>query len=253
MSAALKIAIETNDRDAVRGALGSVPDLNARLFEGKSAVAVACGLGADRALEALLDAKAKVQGKHSEHPFVIAAEHQRHAVMQLLFERKKVGADAMENALTSTIHKGRNETLQFMLRQFKPPITFGTILLACRHRQMIRTLAAAGVDLNTTGKDGSSALHLVVRNGDIETIRALVEYGADINARNDRGVTPLMSLADGALEFDRQIAAYHQFQERLKERVREQPQRAEEMQSHRTPAKRRRQGRFRHGRSLCRD
>ena len=181
------------------------------------------------ALEALLDAKAKVQGKYTEHPFVIAAKHERQAVMQLLFDRKKVSEDAMETALSRTVREGRNETLRFILRQFKPPITFSTILLAgqFRHPDIIRSLAAAGVDLNTTGKEQASALHRVVRTGDIATIRAMVECGADINARDDRGTTPLMELADGAFELDRQIAGYHQYQERLKERAREQPERAE--------------------------
>ena len=111
MSVTLKAAIETHDPATVREALKSVPDLNAKLFGNKNAVALACELDAEQALEALLEAKAKVQGKHAEHPFVIAAEHQRHKVM----------------------------------------------------------------------------LHLVVRTGDIETIRAMVECGADINARNERG------------------------------------------------------------------
>jgi ankyrin repeat protein len=231
MSAALKTAVEANDPAAVREALQSVPDVNAKLFDGKNAVAVACALGADRALAALLEVKAKVQGQYTEHPFVIAAEHQRHAVMQLLFDRKKVSEDAMESSLLGTIREGRNETLQFILRQFKPQITVSTIRLAgqFRHPEIIRSLAAAGVDMNTGGKDGSSALHDVVRSGDINTTRTMVECGADVNARNERGVTPLMRLADGAFEFDRQIAGYHQFHERLKERAREQPERAEEI------------------------
>src|SRR5690349_7483031 len=165
MSAPLKAGIETNNPAAVREALKSVEDINAKLFGSKNAVALACELGADEALAALLEAKAKVQGKHGEHPFADAAEHQRHAVMQLLFDRKKVSEDAMESALTRTIRAGRDETLQFMLRQFKPAITMGTILLAgqSRHPDIIRSLAAAGVDMNTTGKDRTSGLHLVVR------------------------------------------------------------------------------------------
>src|SRR5579859_6681261 len=228
MSASLKAGIETNDPAAVREALKSVEDINAKLFGHKNAVALACELGADQALAALLEAKAKVQAKHGEHPFAVAAEHQRHAVMQLLFDRKKVSEDAMNSALTRAVREGRDETLRFMVRQFKPGISMGTILLA-RDPEMIRSLAGAGVDMNTTGKDRTSALHFVVRTGDIETTRAMVECGADVNARNERGVTPLMKLADGAFEFDRQIAGYHQYQERLKERAREQPERAEEI------------------------
>ena len=89
VSIALKSAIESNNPDALRDALSTVSDINVKLFNGKSAVTLACELGADQALDALLEAKAKVQGKHSEHPFVIATEHQHHKVMQVLFDRKK--------------------------------------------------------------------------------------------------------------------------------------------------------------------
>src|SRR5205085_223658 len=44
-----------------------------------------------------------------------------------------------------------------------------------------------------------------------------------------RGVTPLMSLCDGAAFIDSQVVGYHQYQERLRERVKEQPERAEEI------------------------
>ena len=60
MSAELKAAIERNDPAAVRAALESISDVNAKLFSGKNAVVVACEVGAERALEVLLDAKAKV-------------------------------------------------------------------------------------------------------------------------------------------------------------------------------------------------
>src|SRR5262245_44591366 len=134
MSAALKTAIESNDPAAVRDALGSVKDVNAKLFDGRSAVAMACENGADQALAALLDAKAKVQGKHSEHPFVIAALGQHHDVMQILFDRKKMTEDALDTALFRIIREGRADTLEFMLRQFKPPVPMTTIMMSGQFR-----------------------------------------------------------------------------------------------------------------------
>ena len=234
MSTALKSAIESNNPDAVRDALSTVNDINAKLFDGKSAVTLACELGADQALEALLEAKAKVQGKYSEHPFAIAAEQQHRKVMQVLFDRKKSPQEALDNALTRTIREGRADTLQFMLRQFKPPVTMVTIMIAgqFRHPAVIRALAAAGADMNMVGtiqRKRTPALHIVARTGSIETIRAMVECGANINARDEWGATPLMSLADACPELDRQVAGYLDYQERLQQRVKEQPERAEEI------------------------
>jgi len=36
-----------------------------------------------------------------------------------------------------------------------------------------------------------SALHHATRNGDLETVKSLIESGADLNAQNDQGLTPL--------------------------------------------------------------
>jgi ankyrin repeat protein len=234
MSAALKTAIEANNPAAVRDALGSVKDVNAKLFDGKSAVALACEIGADQALAALLEAKAKVQGKHSEHPFVIAALGQHHKVMQILFDRKKMTEDALDTALFRIIREGRADTLEFMLRQLKPPVPMTTIMMAgqFRHPALIRVLAAAGIDMNTIGTIDhrqTPALHIVIRAGDLETIRAMVECGANINARDEWGRAPLMKLADGAAELDRQVEGYHDYQERLQQRAKEQPERAAEI------------------------
>lgn len=234
MSVALKSAIESNNPAAVRDALGDVKDINAKLFDGQTAMTLACKLGADRALDALLEAKAKVQGKHAEHPFVIAAEHQHHNVMQVLFDRKKMSEDAVDSALFRTIREGRANTLEFMLRQFKPPVTMVRIMIAgqFRHPALIRIMAAHGADLNMLGtiqRKQTPALLIVVRTGHIETIRAMVECGANVNARDQLGGTPLMELADAAPELDRQLAGYHDYQQRLRERAKEQPQRAEEI------------------------
>jgi ankyrin repeat protein len=234
MSAALKSAIESNDPTAVRDALADVKDVNAKVFDGQTAVSFACHIGADQALRALLEAKAKVQGKYAEHPFVIAALHQHHHVMQVLFDRKKTPDDAMNYALNRIIREGLAETLEFMLRQFKPPVTMDTIMIAGQfgHAALIRILGEHGADLNMEGSIGrkrTPALHIVVRTGHIETIRAMVECGAQVNARDQGGVTPLMELADAAPELDRQLAGYHDYQLRLRERAKEAPQRAEEI------------------------
>jgi ankyrin len=63
------------------------------------------------------------------------------------------------------------------------------------------TLAAllerGDLDVNAPGRDGTPALHWLVRVGDRATAERLVLAGADVNAANRHGVTPL-SLAIGA-------------------------------------------------------
>jgi uncharacterized protein len=66
-----------------------------------------------------------------------------------------------------------------------------TLLVVC----LVSAVAAAGPA--TTSADGTTALHLAVRNNEpVTAIEALIKSGADVNARNRYGVTPL-SLAAG--------------------------------------------------------
>jgi len=46
-------------------------------------------------------------------------------------------------------------------------------------------------DVNATSSDGDNALHCVVRWGDLEAAKALLDAGIDINKAGDLGYTPL--------------------------------------------------------------
>src|SRR5262245_15583229 len=47
------------------------------------------------------------------------------------------------------------------------------------------------VDLNAPGRDGTPALHWIVRVDDLDTARLLIRAGADATRPNRYGVTPL--------------------------------------------------------------
>ena len=55
----------------------------------------------------------------------------------------------------------------------------------------VRTLLKAGVDVNTPQGDRATALHWAVHNDDIPTTDLLLRAGANPDAANDLGVTPL--------------------------------------------------------------
>jgi len=54
----------------------------------------------------------------------------------------------------------------------------------------VRSLIEAGVDVNGFGRDGTPALHWLVRVDDLETARTLIDAGADVMLPNRYGVTP---------------------------------------------------------------
>jgi uncharacterized protein len=60
-----------------------------------------------------------------------------------------------------------------------------------RDAATVRTLLGQGVDLNAPGRDGTPALHWLIRVDDVETATALVRAGADPKLPNRYGVTPL--------------------------------------------------------------
>jgi ankyrin repeat protein len=57
----------------------------------------------------------------------------------------------------------------------------------------MRTLLDAGADVNMAGRDGMTPL--MWATGDLAKVRLLLERGADVNARSDNGTTPLVAAA----------------------------------------------------------
>jgi ankyrin repeat protein len=55
----------------------------------------------------------------------------------------------------------------------------------------VRTLVQQKVDVNAPGKDGTPALHWVVRVDDLDTAQLLIRAGADVKFADRYGVTPL--------------------------------------------------------------
>ncbi|HEV3332410.1 MAG TPA: ankyrin repeat domain-containing protein [Bryobacteraceae bacterium] len=58
-------------------------------------------------------------------------------------------------------------------------------------RAAIHSLLAQKVEVSAASADGTTALHWLVRADDLETAELLIHAGADVNARNRRGVAPL--------------------------------------------------------------
>jgi len=75
-----------------------------------------------------------------------------------------------------------------------------------KHPETVKVLLDAGADVNAHARNAMkvSPIHAAAAAGQIEVTRALIERGADVNARQQEGYTPLHEAASsGKLDFAR--------------------------------------------------
>lgn len=71
----------------------------------------------------------------------------------------------------------------------KAPLILRAAYFTCR--TLVKALVEAGADVNATNQTRTTALHIALRNGNVDTVEYLLEQGADVNAKDEDGSTPL--------------------------------------------------------------
>jgi ankyrin repeat protein len=66
----------------------------------------------------------------------------------------------------------------------------------------VTVLLGYGADVNSRGREGFTALHYAVRSGNLPLLRLLLDRGADIEAGDPDGLTPLLHLAKTRAKID---------------------------------------------------
>lgn len=179
---ALDLAAGRGHADVLKSLLGHGAAINAWDAAGLTAlhrVAVAggkecCGDG-PRSIDVLVDHEADLDARNGEGrtPLHFAAEKGRSDTLMALLEH---GAD--ENALD-----GRGQA------PIHVATDFGHVAIAI-------ALLASGADVNRRwGSAKESALEMAARKGRVEVLREMIAYGADVNASDSTGYTPLHAAA----------------------------------------------------------
>jgi ankyrin repeat protein len=108
----------------------------------------------------------------------------------------------MSNELRSVVVHGNAKDLSsFLLDPKNPPFSEDQNSIvhyagARGQKELIEWLKVSGFDLNLKNrKNGATALHFAAQGGHLMTVARLVELGADINARDNRGETPMFMAA----------------------------------------------------------
>jgi len=73
-------------------------------------------------------------------------------------------------------------------------IDFGKVEPESRVLETVRAIVALGADVNAANQAGDTALHTAAAQGFDTVIQLLAEHGARMNTKNTRGLTPLATL-----------------------------------------------------------
>ena len=196
----LYLAAEDGNAPMISKLLAAGADANAPfLADGETPLMVAARSGNVESVRVLLDAGAKIDTKETlrETPALIWAAEQGHAkVVSLLLSR---GANP-NVASKVTIPSGRGgeddapadpATVLAANANAKGGVT--ALMVATRERatDTIKALLDNGANINLQAGNGATALIVALQNGDAPTARLLIERGADVNIATAKNWTPL--------------------------------------------------------------
>jgi len=122
-------------------------------------------------------------------------------------------AESGDTALTLAAALGYKDLVKFLLNREGPimKIDPSALMFAARngHTEIISSLLAAGLNVNSVDKDGATALMMCSERGHVEAARQLLFGGANVNASAKNGTTALMKAAEnGNTEILRLLISY---------------------------------------------
>jgi ankyrin repeat protein len=199
-------AIMTNDKNTVVRLLECGAEIDRGDYNGYSALILSAGHGNKEIVELLLKHKAEIDRIDGYGSTALGRSlfNGHTEITNMLLQHgadfKKIKNFNNKTPLQQAVLHNMEEVVEFFLENGVDPNEFDTGELVPLHRAVknenkkcFDLLLKYGADINKQDKDGNTALHLQYDyNADW-----LVENGADIEAINDKGETPLLKYATG--------------------------------------------------------
>ncbi len=192
----LWLAIMDSDAAKVEALLKAGADPNESLPGGETALMTAARVGNRRVAELLLGRGAKVDAagpQFGETALMVAASANQPEIVRVLIQH---GAEVNGRSATLTYPKDR-----FGLEGVVTILPHGSwtaLMYAARDGALeaARALCEAGADVNAADPDGTTPLLLAIDNGHYDTAAMMVEKGADPNRGDSSGMAALYAAVD---------------------------------------------------------
>ena len=203
----LRKAVLANDLEAVNRAINDHANVNMVLVNQQTALHLAASNGYNDILRALIhapDVNLNLRTETGHTPIHLAVEHVRTRSVRLLID---AGADInipdkyQQTALHTATAIGDDDkivralirapdvNLNIRTKDGNTPLHFA---VARRKEQSLRLLIDAGADINISDNQQRTALHLAASNGYDDILRALIDApDVNLNLRTETGHTPL--------------------------------------------------------------
>lgn len=165
-------------------------------------LAIACGLGlVDRVRE--VDQPGEITPDERQGLLHLALKNNRPGTFAVLLENMPE-AEAYDDfkAAREAVCRGSDDVFELLLARGMFEIDAvnrdGRTFLHCggRSESLTRRLLSGGLDPNARNRSDGTPLHSAFSQSALESIRVLIEAGASVHARNNRGDTPLITLVD---------------------------------------------------------